>query len=95
MRRPAVGMVNRRPRTAGGKNAQKQGEQKRPGPLHNWGLSILAIRRSRCYQVEFSWQAIFLCWDDLFLGRSEWHRKVGSAVTEAVSNLWQTPSTKR
>ena len=53
-------MVNRRLAVRGGKNAQKQGKQKRPGPFHNFGLSaVLAIRRLCSYQNQLPWQLNF------------------------------------
>src|SRR5207248_562626 len=39
-----------RPAVRGETNAQKQGEQKRPGPFHDYGLPlVLAIRLGRLY----------------------------------------------
>ena len=46
--RRAIRKVNRRPRVGGENNAHKQGEKKRPNPLHSDGLSVvLATRRPR------------------------------------------------
>ena len=40
----AVGNVNGGLAVRGKKNAQKQGEQKRPGPFHDCGLSVVLAR---------------------------------------------------